>query len=103
MLVLVDDFAVQVDFHEVGGAHVLKQHAVLVDEEMVVRAGDAGADMGVDKIGHFVMRDEPVQGREIAAQFPFGLVHTGRGDAGGDVHYFVLLRIRLYRCGPSVK
>ena len=36
--VLVHDVAVKVDLHQVRRPHILKQHAVLVDQEMIFRS-----------------------------------------------------------------
>ena len=84
---VLDDVAVEIDLHQVRGAHLLEQHAVLVDQEMVLGAGQARAEMGVDEVGHPVMRDQPIQGGQVAADGPFLLRHAGhRGRAGGDVH-----------------
>ena len=40
---------------------------------MVLRAGDAGADVGEHQIAPAVERHQPVGGGEVAAQLPFGI------------------------------
>ena len=84
---VLHDVAVQVDLHQVGRAHLVEQHAVLVDQEMVVRPGQAGADMGVDEIGPAMMRHQPVQRGQITADLPLLLRHAGQHHGSrGDVH-----------------
>ena len=64
---LADHVAIAVDLHQVGGAHLVEHHAVLVDEEVVLRARHARADMRVDEVGHPEVRDQPVERGEVAA------------------------------------
>ena len=71
----------------------MEHHAVLVDQEVVVGPGQAGADMSVDEVGPALVRDQTIQGSNFAADLPFLRLATDkRGKHGGDVH----------RCGPWV-
>jgi hypothetical protein len=79
----LDDVAVDVDFHEIGGTHVPEVHAVLVDQEMMVRAGQTSAEVCIDEIGPAVMRDQTIQCREVATDLPFGLGNAGNRCRGG--------------------
>ena len=67
---LLHHVAVHVDLHQVGRAHLVEQHAVLVDQEMVVGPGQARADMRVDEVGPAMMRDQPIQRGKVAADLP---------------------------------
>ena len=47
---LTDDPALQIDYTEIGCAHLLVKQAITIDEEMVRRAWDFGCDVIVNKI-----------------------------------------------------
>ena len=68
---VVDDVARQVDLDQARGGHLLVQHAVGVDQDVVRGPRHAGRDVVVDEIGHPVARHQAVARREIDAQRPF--------------------------------
>ena len=49
----------------------MEQKPIGVDQEMMLVAGDAGGQVGKDKIIPAVQGNEPVGGGEIHAQLPF--------------------------------
>ncbi len=67
--------------HQAGGGDLVEHHAVGVDQEMMLVAGDAGGKVGKDKIIPAVQGNEPVGGGEIHAQLPF---FGADGVFGGD-------------------
>ncbi|MNE73863.1 hypothetical protein D3C80_1698970 [compost metagenome] len=69
----VDHVAVQVDQHQVAGAHLLECHAIAVDQEVPVRPGYTQGDVRVDQVGHAVVGDQAIQRSQLAARLPFGL------------------------------
>src|ERR1700722_8206567 len=85
--------AVDVDLHQGGGGDLLPAMAVGIDEEMTGLAGHANRRVGIDEVGHLVMREETIAGRELHPLLPF------RGSLlemqAGDGH-----RILLVSVGP---
>jgi hypothetical protein len=73
-LVGVHGLAGGVDLHQVLRLHLVEQHAVAVDEEVVGRARNARADVRVDQVGHLEMRDQPVQRGQVMARAGFGVL-----------------------------
>ena len=68
-----NDFAVDVDLDHAGGGHLLVQHAVGVDQELVVCSRHARRNVVGDHLGHAEFMHEPVAGGEIDACVPFFL------------------------------
>ena len=68
---LPDDVALYVDLDQARGGDLLVDHAVEVDEEMILRARDARRDVIVDQVGHAVLVDQAIAGGEIDACLPF--------------------------------
>ena len=84
---LLDDVAVDIDLHQIGGPHVLEVDPVFVDQEMMVRPREAGAEVGVDEVGPAMIRHEAIQRGEVAADLPLGFGNAGDRRRGGrDVH-----------------
>ena len=93
-IVGVELHALAVDLDQAGGGDFLEHHAVGVDQELVIGAGNLGGDMGEDQIVPVVQRDQPVAGGEIDAGLPlFGgnlifdrsdCMHGGLLTSGGD-------------------
>ena len=73
--------AIEVDLHEVGCSDLVEAQAVRVDEEMVVAAGNARADVRVDQLRPAEMVGDAVRGGELHAQVPFA---AGEVRAGGE-------------------
>ena len=90
------DVAVQVDLHQVGGAHLVEQHAELVDQEMVLRPRQPRAEMRVDEVGPAMMRDQPVQRGQVAADLPF-LSDTPASEAGSVATFMSISSVDLAR------
>ena len=67
---LFEDVTVQVDLDQVRGCDLVVAKAVLVDQELVVCAGDPRGDVVVDERGHAKMLREPVSGRQVHARPP---------------------------------
>ena len=73
---LQHDFALEIDLHEARGVDLVEEEAVGIDEEMLLRPRHPRGDVGVDHVGHAVMRDEPVAGGEIDPRLPFLGAHA---------------------------
>src|SRR3546814_7001708 len=67
---IVDHRAVDIYGHQVGGLHLLKTHAVGIDQEAVMASGQAGRDMGVDAVIETEPVDQPVSGGQILFDLP---------------------------------
>ena len=64
--------AVEIDLDEARRGDLVERHAVRIDEEVVLRSGNARRDVREDQIVPAVQRDEPVARGEVDAQLPFG-------------------------------
>ena len=71
-----EDIAVKVHLHQGGGGDFIKHQAVGVDQKMMLRPRHARRNVGVDQVGHAVVRHQPVAGGEIDAHLPFGIGHA---------------------------
>jgi len=85
---LPDDLALDVDLHQARCRDLLVEHAVKVDQQMVLAAGDARGDVVVDEVGHSVFVDQAVAGGEIDARLPLLGRHLGadRLEVGRVIH-----------------
>ena len=63
--------AVEIDLDQARGRDLLVQHAVGIDEDVVLGLGHARGDVVVDEVGHAVERHQPVAGGQIDARLPF--------------------------------
>jgi hypothetical protein len=68
---LPDDLALDVDLHQARRRDLLVEHAVEVDEQVILAAGDARRDVVVDEVGHPVFVHEAIAGGEVDARLPF--------------------------------
>ena len=101
---LRDHVAGEVDLDQAGGGDLLVQHAVGVDQDVVLRPGDARGDVVVDEVGHAVARDQPVARGEVDAHVPFGRAHAVAHRGGAerqDASHHCLLRRRSLRIAQS--
>src|SRR4051812_24595826 len=69
----LDIVAVAVDLDQRGGGDLVVEHAEPVDQEMLLPAGYARGDAGVDQVGPAEQIDQPIARREIDPGAPFGL------------------------------
>jgi hypothetical protein len=74
-----DRIASAVDLDQGRGGDLLIQHAVGVDQEVILRPGHAGGDPRVDQIRPAEPVDEAVAGGEIDPGLPFRRGPAGRG------------------------
>ena len=65
-----DHVAVEVDLDQARRIDLFVEHAIGIDQEMVVRSGNAAGDVVGDHLGHAVDRREPIAGREVDAGLP---------------------------------
>ena len=68
---LQDGLALEVDLDEARGGDLLIQHAVGIDQHVLVGTRHARRDVVVDEVRHAVERNKPVAGGEIDARAPF--------------------------------
>jgi len=68
---------VLIDFDETAGSDLVEHQPIGVDEEVVLRPGNAGADMSEDQIAPAIQGDQPVAGGEVLAELPFLLADLG--------------------------
>ena len=64
---------VEIDLDEGRSSDLLVHVTVGIDEQVIVRSGNARRDMVVDQIAHAEMRYEAIARREIDAGIPFGV------------------------------
>jgi hypothetical protein len=69
--------AVEIDLHQARRGDFLEHQAVRVDQEVMVGAGDARRDVGVDQIVPAIECDQAIAGGEIDALVPLGVRHAG--------------------------
>ena len=86
----VDHLAAKVDLHEIGGRNLIVTEAELVDEELIVRSGDARGDVVVDERRHAEVVGQAVGGGQVDARPPFSL---GDGSRVGGAHHRLLASI----------
>ena len=67
---LPDDLALDVDLDQARRGDLLVEHAVEIDEQMIVAAGNARRDVVVDEVGHPVLVDQAIAGGEVDARLP---------------------------------
>jgi hypothetical protein len=67
----------EVHLDQAGSRDLVEQHAVGIDQEVVLRPGHPRGDVGEHEVVPAVMRHETVAGGEIDALRPFGLAHAG--------------------------
>jgi len=69
------DIAIEIDLHQGGCRHLVKQHAIGIDQKSLlpVFVGQPGRNMGEHQIGPGVHRAEPVGRGQFAADLPFGV------------------------------
>ncbi|MFK4508871.1 hypothetical protein ABIF81_004049 [Bradyrhizobium daqingense] len=77
-LMLYSLVAVQIDLDEARRRDLVEHQPVGIDEELVVGAGHARGNVGVDQIVPAVQRDEAIAGGEIDPLLPFRLRHVRR-------------------------
>jgi hypothetical protein len=59
------------------GGDLLEEQTVGIDEEVMLRPGKAGTDVREHEVGPAVAGNEPIAGRQVAAQLPlFGAHHS---------------------------
>lgn len=68
--------AVEIDLHEAGCGDLLEDQTVGIDQEVVLGAGHACGDVGVDEIVPAIERDEAIGCGEVDALRPFALGHV---------------------------
>jgi hypothetical protein len=72
---LPDHLAVEIDLGEARGGDLLVRETVQVDEDMMplvaLPSGDASRDVVVGEVGHPVVVDQAIAGREIHSGLPF--------------------------------
>ena len=73
----LDDVSVHIDLHQIGRTHLVEIHAVLIDQEMMLGSRQAGAEMGVDEVRPAMVRHQPIERGQIAANLPLGRGHAG--------------------------
>ena len=78
-----DDLAVEVDFHERRGRHLLEEHAVGIDQEVVLGPGHAHGDVGEDGVVPPVQRHQAVERRQLHPRLPLAFGHAPL-DGGGE-------------------
>ena len=61
----------KVDFYEAGCSDFIKQHAVRIDQKLVVHAGNFRRDMGENQIRPTIKSDQAITGRQIDSGLPF--------------------------------
>ncbi|KAG0923630.1 hypothetical protein G6F31_019432 [Rhizopus arrhizus] len=71
-----EDIAGQIDLDQAGRGDFVIHHAVGVDQQVIVRAGDARGDMVVDQVAHSEVRHQPVAGGQLDAGVPFLRAHV---------------------------
>ena len=78
-----DDVAIHVNFHQVRGLDLAVHQAKGVDQELVVRAGDAHGDVVVDQFVPAEMIEQAVGTGQLLAHPCFGRRgrHVGQGKA----------------------
>ena len=87
--------ALLVDLHQRRGGDLVEHQAVGIDQEVVLGAGHARADVREDQVAPAVERDQPVAGGQVHAQLPF----LGADDflQRCDVHAVSLFRVPTCR------
>ena len=66
-----NDLALDIDFGEARCRDFLVEHAVKVDQQVVLAARDARGDVVVDQVGHGILVEQAIAGGEIDARLPF--------------------------------
>ena len=72
---VLQDIAVQIDLHQRRRRDLLEQKSIGVDQEVMLRAGNSGRDVGVDQIIPAVEGHQPVERGEIDPRLPFFRAH----------------------------
>ena len=67
----IHHLAFAVDLHQITGRHMLKEHAIAVDQEVPGAVFQTQGNMGVDQVGHTKMCNQAVQRRQFTARSPF--------------------------------
>ena len=57
--------------YQAGSGDLVEHHAVGIDQEVMLVAGDAGRQVGKDQVVPAVQGDQPVGGGQIHTQLPF--------------------------------
>ena len=65
------DVPVEIDLHQARSGNLLVHVTVGIDEQVIVRSGNARRDVVVDQVAHPEMRDQAIARREIHAGIPF--------------------------------
>jgi hypothetical protein len=92
---IVHGAAARVDLHQVRRLHLVEEHAVAVDQEVVGRARDACADVRVDQVRHAEVGDQAVQRGQVVPGLRFGILRVDGfervhfGDSCAGVHEVV--------------
>ena len=55
-----NDVALQIYFHKIGSSHFIEHQTVGVDQEMVLRSGHAGRQMGKNEVRPLVVIYQPI-------------------------------------------
>ena len=58
----------EVDLDQAGGGDLLEEHAVGIDQEVILRPGDAGRDVSEHQVVPTVQRHQPIACGEIDSQ-----------------------------------
>jgi hypothetical protein len=90
---VADLLAVDVDPHERRSRDLLPAVAVGIDEKAAGLAGRSNRRMRIDEVGHLIVGQQTIAGRQLYALPPFGgLLLDGQG---GDRHWTLLSSSRL--------
>ena len=73
MLALFEDVAVHVHLDQVRSCDLFVSQAVLIDEKLVVCAGNTSGDVIVDEGRHIEVVGQPVGSRQVHANLPLGI------------------------------
>ena len=68
---LQDGLALEIDLDEARGGDLLVQHAIGIDEDMLIGSWHARGDVVVDEVRHAVEGDKPIASGKVDAGVPF--------------------------------
>ncbi|MNN67308.1 hypothetical protein D3C81_1829340 [compost metagenome] len=72
---LLNNVAVQIDLHQRRGCNFIEIPAVGIDQEVMLRSGHAGGNMGKDHVVPPVQGHQAVKRRQFDPHLPLGLGH----------------------------
>ena len=89
--------AAEIDLDERGSRDFLEQHAVGIDQKMMLRSGNPRRHVSEDEVIPAVERNQPIRGREIHAYVPFGGADLP-SHRGGRFVFHSVRRLRRAGC-----